>query len=75
MSTSSSGGIVLVCYNNTYGTVCDDRWDSLDASVVCRQLGFGGNGTFYVHTIELKHPIDGPCTQTESKNIHISKTH
>lgn len=37
MPSVGSEGRVEVCYNNSYGTVCDDLWNEQAARVVCEK--------------------------------------
>ncbi|XP_041038152.1 deleted in malignant brain tumors 1 protein-like [Carcharodon carcharias] len=63
----SCSGRVEVYHNNAWGAVCDNHWDMLDASVVCRQVDCGpaksapgsahfgaANGSFWLDDVECK---------------------
>ena len=41
---TSTSGRVEICYLSLWGTVCDIKWDTVDAQVACRELGYPADG-------------------------------
>ena len=41
-SNISTDGYVEILYNDTWGTICTEKFDIKDASVICRMLGYQG---------------------------------
>ena len=42
--TSNSEGTVEICFGSLWGLITESGWTDDDASVVCKQLGFLGEG-------------------------------
>ena len=42
-----NAGIVEVCINSTWGTICAVNWTNVNSLVVCRQLGYQNGKCMY----------------------------
>ena len=74
-------GRVEICFDNVWGTICDDEWDGREATVVCRQLGYSdqvqhvalheaffGSGSNPIHLDELD------CVGNEERLIDCDRS-
>ena len=71
-------GRVEIMYQGIWGTMCDDGWDDIDATVVCKELGFlngtvarqdrfeSGSGPVWLHQVG--------CLGNENKLSHCTHT-
>ena len=41
---TNNSGRVEICINEGWSTQCDQGWDSTDATIACKQLGFSRYG-------------------------------
>lgn len=76
---SARMGRVEVYYSEAWGAVCGENWDMVDATVVCKMLGYGG-ASAHLQNISLEQENDTEwlsgvhCTGNESSLTQCAHT-
>ena len=56
-TATRADGRVEICFNDRWGTVCDDNFGVQEAAVVCRQQGFPAEGLYYTDSELFYAPV------------------
>jgi len=70
-----SAGRLEVFIGGRWGTVCDDSFRSVDAAVVCRQLGYGGGQAVYSTFGSGTGPILMDDVNCNSSSVNLFDCH
>ena len=68
--SDNTQGKIEVCVDQMWTDVCDKNWSISDADVVCRQLGYSGNGENETWVL-IEHPLGSKHYITIILSIYI----
>ena len=54
---TQADGRVEICFNDRWGTVCDDEFGREEAAVLCRQQGFSSEGLLKLASFTYAFPL------------------
>ena len=72
--STASEGLVELCKDGQWGSICQNFWDSKEARVVCRQLGYESQSAVamlaYGRGSDLIHQTYSECNGDEYSLLH-----
>lgn len=75
--SNETEGVVEICRDGVWGTVCDEQWDESAAQVACKQLGFvsAGECSSVSVCIDLLHCTGAVAHSSDVFGVGIGPVH
>ncbi|XP_041454318.1 deleted in malignant brain tumors 1 protein-like [Lytechinus variegatus] len=71
----TNAGLLLIFYQGSWGTVCNNSWTITEADIVCRQMGYPGAAVASHSELTIPLGKDGYPTLFENFHCRTNSTH